>query len=245
MPLSLIPQVFYDLIARVIPGMVLLTMWYLTILGPNKAIDAITMISSQSNQNIFNFWSFAVLLTISYLVGIILDEIWTLTFRRIKRQERRRRRVKYIDRCLVQNDQIRKCLGEPELGLERRDLPPLHILHDHLRFHSQSESYRLLKLRAEARLSKILFTGFFLLPVINVLFWYWDSRLLMLDRIVLELALIVAIVILWRAGDRFEKFYIGGTYTSWLLHSFPIQPPKRTHPHLLHLGDAPVEETSA
>lgn len=241
MPLSLIPQVFYDLIARVIPGFVVIMMWYLTILGPNKAMDTINTVSSQSNQTVFSFWSFAVLLTISYLIGLILEELWYLTFGRIKRNRRSPRQAEHIDWCITQHEKIRKCLREPELGLQRQDLPPLHIVHDHLRLHSQSEAYRLVKLRAEARLSETLFTGLLPLPVVNILFWYRDSRLLMLDRIVLELALILAIVILWRASDRFHKFYVGGTYTSWLLHSFPVHPPKPMEAPPPHTDNAPAE----
>jgi len=241
MPLNLIPEFFYDLIGRVIPGFVVIIMWYLTILGPNKAIDTITRVSSQSNQPIFNLWSFSILLAIAYLLGLILEEIWSVTFWRIKGNKRGSREAQQIDWCIAEYERVRKCLGQPELGLQRQDLPPIQIVQDHLRLHSQSEAYRLVKLRAETRLSDTLFTGLLLLPVINVLFWYRDSRFLMLDRIFLELALILAIVILWRAGDSFHRFYVGGTHMSWLLYSFPIHPPKQIEASPTHPSDAPAD----
>ena len=241
MPLSLIPQVFYDLIARVIPGFIVIMMWYLTILGPNKAVNAFLTVSSQPDQSIFNFWSFAALLTVSYLIGLILDELWRSTFRRIKSKKRRLAQAEHIDWCIAQNDQIRKCLGQPALGLEGQDLPPVHVMHDHLRLHSESEAYRLLKLQAEARLCEALFAGLLLLPAINALFWYRDFKWLVLDRMALELALIVALVTFWKASDRFEQFYTGGTCTSWLLRSFPIEPLKPAQAHLRRSGDAADE----
>lgn len=241
MPLSLVPQVFYDLIARVIPGFVLIMMWYLTILGPNKAIDTIITISSEPGQSVFSFWSFAMLVILSYVLGFVLDELRSLTFGRIRRQSLKRKRRKYVESCIAHDSKIRKCFGGPALELENQDLPPLHTIHDHLRLHSQSEAYRLLKLRAEARLSEVIFTGFSPLPLINILFWYKDSKLLMLDRMVLELVLIIAMIAFWRASNRFQKFYITGVYTSWLFYSFPIGPLKRTETHRRQAGDTADE----
>lgn len=41
MPLSVVPQIFYDLIARVIPGSAILILGYLTWLGPAKATQTL------------------------------------------------------------------------------------------------------------------------------------------------------------------------------------------------------------
>jgi len=226
MPLSLIPQVFFDLIARVIPGCVVVITWYLTILGPNKALN--TIITASSKQNIFNFWSFALLIILSYILGLILNELWSLTFKRIKDKILKGKKKKYIESCISENNKIRKCFGESELRLTHEDLPSLHVIHDHLRLFSDSEAYRLLKLRAEARLCEALFTGLLPLPIINILFWYNYSRLFMMDRFFIELTAIVAIIVFWRKSNRFEKFYIRGTCISWLFFNFPIGPLKRT-----------------
>lgn len=228
MPLNLIPQVFYDFIARVIPGFVVIATWYLAILGPNKAIDTIITISSKSDQSLFNFWSFSVVIILSYVLGFVLDELQSLTFGRIKKKNQRRTELRYIRSCITHDGKIRKCFGESALEIKSRDLPSFHIVLDHLRLQSQSEAYRLLKLRAEAQLCDVLFTGLSPLLVVNILFWYRDSQLLMLDRIVLELVLIGAMIAFWRASDRFQKFYITGTLTSWLFSSFPIGPLERT-----------------
>ena len=224
MLLNLIPQVFYDFIARVIPGFVVIATWYLAILGPNKAIDTITTISSKSSQSLFNFWSFSVVIVLSYMLGFVLDELRSLTFGRIKKKYLKRMRPEYIRRCIVEDGKIRKCFGKSALKIKSRDLPPFHAIHDHLRLRSQSEAYRLLKLRAEARLCDVLFTGLSPLPAINILFWHRDSQLLMLDRIVLELVLIGAMIAFWRASDKLQQFYRTGTLRSWLFSSFPVGP---------------------
>jgi len=225
MPLTLIPQVFFDLIARIIPGLAIVIAWYVTTLGPNKTLD--TLVTASSKQNILNFWSFALLTILSYLLGFILNELWSLTFGRIKRRVFREKTGKYLESCLADNDKMRKCFGESELGLTIEDFPALHIIHDHLRLYSDSEGYRLLKLRAEARLSEALFIGLLLLPIINIVCWYYDSQLFMLDRFVLELLLVVAIITFWRKSNQFERFYITGTCTSWLFFSFPVGPLKQ------------------
>ena len=225
MPLSVVPQVFYDLIARVVPGAVVAIMWYLTILGPKKAIN--TLITILSKQNLISLWSFALLIMLAYVLGFILNGLWDLTFRKIKRKTSEERKSRHLRSNIAQYDRIRKCFGRPGLEFGHEDLPSIHTMHDHLRLRSDSEAYRLVKLRAERTLCEALFTGIFLLPIVNILFWYNDGNLLMLDRIALELVVIVAILTFWRGVNKLGKFYVGGTCTSWLLLNFPIGPDKQ------------------
>jgi hypothetical protein len=274
MDFGFIPQVFYDLIARVIPGTVVIIVWYLTILGPNKAAETIT--EAASNKNIFNFWALALMFMLSYVLGFILQETWASTFKKKRektdddkedrektdddkedrektdddkedrektdddKEDREKTDDDKEDREKADDDKkdpkltsidrynkVRKCFGEPELEFGSKDLPDSHIMIDQIRPHSASEAYRLLKLRAETRLCEGLFVGLFLLPVINILFWYYDDELLMLDRAILELVVIIAIITLWRARNRHEELYRDRTSASWLSISFPVGPRKQ------------------
>lgn len=222
MPLSLIPQVFFDLIARVIPGCVLVITGYLTILGPKKAIDAI--VSASATQSIVNFWSLVLLIIFAYVSGLIFNELWYLTFEKIRSTRVKENHKRYLGSCIAEYNKIRKCFGESELSLRGKDLPPVHVMHDHVRLRSQSEAYRLLKLRAEVYLFDTLFTGFMVLAMTNILVWYHDAKLFALDRAALELAMMVVMLTFWRGGDKLEKFYRNGTCMAWLLLSFPIGP---------------------
>ena len=250
MNLDLVPQIFYDLIARVIPGFVLILAWYLTVRGPNKALRE--MIRILSNQNLTNFWSLSLLIVVSYVLGFILKELWSLTIQNLISKRTIKNRRKYKNDAIAQYNRARKCLGKPALGFKRKELPATHTMFDDVRRDSSSEGHRLLKLQAEAHLCEALFTGFVLLPIINTVLWYKELTVFMFDRTVWalaqqreiacivqlgafilhravwELALVVVLVSLWRARKRSAQFYAGGTYGAWLALRFPIDAQEST-----------------
>ena len=213
---NLVPQVFYDVVARIMPGFVSIIAWYLVILGPNQAIYNLT-----TDQKILNLGSFTWLVTFSYVLGFILKESWNLTLRKLKQKTTVKQNS--IEQC----NKHRECLKEPKLPLKSQNLPATHVMHDYVRIYLPSEGARLLKLRAERDLCGALFTGLFLLPVVNALLWYLDHRQLASDRVFLEMITVAALVALWTANSRFQKFYKGGTCTSWLLLCFPVDPLKQ------------------
>jgi hypothetical protein len=66
MPLNLIPQIFYDLISRVIPGTVLLISWYISsiwLIKDPKFINGIL-----ANKSLFNFWHVSSFFILSYIL---------------------------------------------------------------------------------------------------------------------------------------------------------------------------------
>jgi len=50
-------------------------------------------------------------------------------------------------------------------------------MHDNLRLHSESEAYRLLKVRAEIRMCEVLFMGLLITLFINIVFWVSDFKI--------------------------------------------------------------------
>lgn len=242
MPLDLIPQVFYDLIARIIPGTVLIIASYLTVLGPKKAIDTLVSVAVTipPERKILNVWLFALLMILAYVLSMIVHELWSLASKAItsvdKKNQKKEKKSKEKKKeppkrvCFEQDGKIRKCFEEPALGFESSDLPATHVMHDHLRLYSPSEAYRLLKLRAERNLCEVLFTGFLLLALVNILLWYHEFKWPIPDWTVLELALVLGLVTLWNGRKRFDELYRKGTCTAWLLLNFPVGTHKQTDP---------------
>ncbi|HHT9138392.1 MAG TPA: hypothetical protein ACFYEK_14260 [Candidatus Wunengus sp. YC60] len=82
MPWSVIPQIFYDLIARVVPGATVLLLGYLTLFGPTRAIKTFFIESSQ--KNICNIGTFIPIFILAYILGFILRELWVIVYKKIQ-----------------------------------------------------------------------------------------------------------------------------------------------------------------
>ena len=113
------------------------------------------------------------------------------------------------------------------------DLPPTHIMNNHLRHYSEAQVYRLVKIRAEQNLCQSIFTGFFLLVIINLLFWfveelmninYWFAvtKISAIDRAISALLLLLGMHIFWQQAIKLRRHYLHGTATQWLLSYFPV-----------------------
>lgn len=226
MPLSLIPQIFFDLIARIIPGAIFLILIYPSLVGYQQALEY--LFSNSGKSGIINIWSFFLLIIFAYIIGFILGQLSTLTIGKIRENSRKKRNLKSIKTCVEENNNIRKCFNENVLKIDHREIPPTYVMHDHLRFYSPSEAYRLLKLRAESRLCEVLILGFFILIAMNIMTWFYEPKILIVDRIVFTLLMILGICTLWIRGNTFEMYYVSGTCRLWLFYSFPFESLKKT-----------------
>lgn len=225
MPWSVIPQIFYDLIARVIPGATVLLLGYLTLFGPTRAIKSFFIESSQ--ENIFNFGTFIPIFILAYILGFILRELWVIAFKKIQKKWPSQLKEDQIESAIDYHNKIRVIHGKKPLNVKKGDLPPIHIMHDQIRLFSDSEGYRLLKLRAEQRLCHTLVIGVLLLAMINVGCWITEAKLFILERVLLAIILPVVIYIFWRRSNKFERYYEHGTCTQWLLLNFPVKPKQK------------------
>jgi hypothetical protein len=288
MPWNIIPQIFYDFIARVTPGAVTLIIGLLVYLGPAKAINAVLITSSK--QNILSFGISIVGILISYVLGFMFSELWGSLFKPFHERWTSKTEAKFkltknaleqlkntgvphamIEKLELLNNEfkgedeflnvMKKHIGEEQflpyqnvilkytmqqrnpiqaairyhnkirdaVGMEHvsfikeDELPPVHIMHDHLRLLSEAEGYRLLKLRAERDMGRALSIGFFLLAVLNIGYWFSEARLFAIDRMLLEIFLFFAIWAFWRQSAKFENYYIHGTCTQWLLTICPVK----------------------
>jgi hypothetical protein len=80
----LIPQLFYDLIGRVIPGATLISCAFFLFKGPAKGLQILTTWSFQTNTSVPSVKSGFILLgtlLASYIVGSLLGGIWFRVYR--------------------------------------------------------------------------------------------------------------------------------------------------------------------
>ena len=224
MNLDFIPQVFYDLISRVIPGMVTALAWYVTLRSPRQAAQTIGAILT--NDKLSGWGSFTLLAVLSYVLGFILRELWSLTFDNLFEDRMKEREKRARLSSLAEYGKARANQKKPDLGLAYEALPFTHTMLDDVRRRSPSEGHRLLKLRAEAHLCEGLFAGLVLLPILNVVLWLILPEARLLDPAVLELLLIVALIALWRAGRRLDNYHHSGTCGAWLALNDPLEEQK-------------------
>ena len=222
MPWSVIPQIFYDLIARVVPGATILLLGYLTLLGPTKARH--TFFVEVSQINTFKLGTYIPLFIVAYILGFILRELWVIAYKNIQKKWPSQPKEDQIESAIDYHNKIRVIHGKKPLNVKKADLPPIYIMHDQIRLFSDSEGYRLLKLRAEQRLCHAVVIGVLILAMMNVGCWINDAKLFILERVLLVMIFPVIIYVFWRRSHKFGNYYEQGTCTQWLLLNFPVKP---------------------
>lgn len=80
MNFDLVPQVFYDLIARIVPGFVVAAAWYLAVRDTAKWTKDISDVLAM--PNVTSIGSLLLLIAFAYVFGFILRELWSLVFKR-------------------------------------------------------------------------------------------------------------------------------------------------------------------
>lgn len=161
------------------------------------------------------------LFILAYILGIVLHELWVIVFKKNMKEEKKEDQIKS---AIDYHNKIRTIHGQEPLNVKKDNLPPIHILHDYIRLFSDSEGYRLLKLRAEQRLCHVLVIGASILAIMNIGRWIYDAKLYMPERVWLAIIFPVIICVFWRRSYKSENYYIQGTCTQWLFVCFPIMP---------------------
>src|SRR5689334_931684 len=193
---NLIPQVFYDLLARVIPGAALITLTFIVLFGPKPFADFV--LKSPEGDKLFST-SFLLLWGLgSYLTGFLLDRLWDMTLGRLASLRDTKTEAHCQQECLAEHNRVQKALKHPELDIVPGSLPRAFVMRDHLRQIAPEEVSRLNKVRAERRLCQVLLLGFFTLLVVNGVYLLIQLEVI---RLVIEILLVVAIVACW-GGER-------------------------------------------
>lgn len=228
MPLSLIPQIFFDLIARIAPGFASILLITLSIAGPEKVLTELTKSTSP------NYFSVSVILLVaSYLFGFVLTYLWGAIIENPFKKKVAPKIKKYTEEALTDHAKVSKILVNTAIPISIKDLPAVHEMHNQIRNKSESEGYRLLKIRGEVRLCQNIVIGttisFFLNLFYGLLIILRSGTLFYIaDRINFAVLLVALGFIFYRSAQKYESIYSGGTIRAWLLLRFPFVDSKKT-----------------
>jgi hypothetical protein len=136
------------------------------------------------------------------------------------------------DECLEETNKIRKSFNEEEIKFQY--IPDIYVMHDHLRLFSDSESYRFLKLRAEARMCEALALGYLILALINLFLILATIKSINYQSLILEFIAITFVILFYSRAKRNYYYYFRGTCRTWLLVASPIKKFKQEIPNFNH-----------
>ncbi len=210
---NLVPQVFYDLVARVMPGGVLIVASTLVITGPSDAIGLIT--KPNDNTELFSIGAFLIGILLAYAIGIIVGQLWEITIGRTIRKTLAQEERSCKDTCLAEHNLLLKQVGRPEVNLEASNLPRVSTMREHLRIVAPQDAARLLKVRGEYRSCEVLCIGFLTLLAINSLVLRYDPSI---ERMTLEALLAIAVPICWTKVFGLRRHFVNGATIFWLTY---------------------------
>lgn len=183
---NLIPEVYYDLIGRIIPGMLLLLTVIIVILGPVGAIDLFL-----GGSVSLNAWLAILFLLASYVTAIVLANVWGMA-------------SDFVSRIL--RVMFRK--GKPPLHANQDNgIDEWAVFFYKLRKRAPSEASRLLKLQAEQNMCDVLITGLSLLWLVNLWIWLSEPLDISNDRFWLLIGILLSFFSFWRWRGSLKVVY--------------------------------------
>ena len=206
-----IPQVYYDFLARVIPGSaVVLGALYLRH-GPSRGINfAFRVICEQEHSWVCRF---GIGLLAAYVIGLILGELGEFLAGRVLRRRDSELEKGFMRECLDDHSRALQAAGREPVTLQLDDLPDADVMAEQLTVVDHYSGSRLLALSAERRMCLVLAFGFFMLAVGNLLAYSAD---LIPKRLVVEGLLLLSMLILWRRAMRLHERVVRKTCIAWL-----------------------------
>ena len=206
-----IPQVYYDFLARIIPGSaVILGALYLRH-GPSRGINfAFRVICEQEHSWVCRF---GIGLLAAYLIGLILGELGEFLAGRVLRRRDSELEKGFMRECLDEHSRALEAVGREPVTLPPDDLPDSGLMAEQVTVVDHYSGSRLLALSAERRLCLVLAFGFFILAAGNLLAYAAD---LIPKRLVVEGLLVLSVLVLWRRGMRLHERLVRRTCIAWL-----------------------------
>ena len=191
---SLIPQLGYDIIARFMPGIFIIFLFVITIVGSFSKFNNTLL----DNINQFNFWFFILLLVFSYVISIILFGI-SLFYKKLVKIIISKSK-KNVPDVLENTDTI------------KGDKVSQAYKYDSIRVKSKDAGGRLLKLRAEGHSAQISITGLVLCFILNI---YMMINTISIFRIFLAITIFLSIIGLFSFLYYIKKRYVVNLENHW------------------------------
>lgn len=210
-----VPQVFFDLIARVAPGAFLfLCAYFLVLNNPQNFTaeldNALTRFKQEEGAKTIIFFSFIFM---SYILAAVLEGIY-----RILKKVFYSKWKKYLGRQIKDTETVAlkyinmKCTEDVEI---KNDIfPDIFIMYDSTRLLNPSTGSRLVKLRAEYYMARVIVIGLFVLAIINLFTITSRSGILFFA---IEILLCFLIVIFGTMFFQRRKTFLWGVHNHWVL----------------------------
>jgi hypothetical protein len=206
-----IPQIFYDLIARIVPGMTILTTSYFVYRGSDITTEdirlALNWFTSNDTHIIFVFLSFIL---VSYILALIIEGLGMFLELRFKIFSRKYSAGEYNDIIGNVSDDFKT---SNILQLPNFSFASIPIMLDFIRMKEPGVGSRLVKLRAESNMCRILILGWSVLLFCNIFNFQKSSYL----TIFIEILLIVAIGTSFHLYKHLRERYLWGLCNHWVL----------------------------
>jgi len=145
---EVIPEIFFDLVARVVPGSLLLLTAFLVSQGPEKGLPDLVRYASSAG-----FGSVLAFALVAYFIAVVLKQAWCFLGSRVRRTSSKgsssEERIYQVYSAVRVKDQVSRA----------NHLPDRRIMFSCIRHSLPEEGLRLLKIQAEKNLCEVVLPG--------------------------------------------------------------------------------------
>lgn len=192
--IEVVPQISYDIIGRIIPGVIVIFSLVITILGPTPALAQIDAWVIHPDPSLSG-WTVVLFVVAGYVLAVILEGIWYL--------------LKPLLRLGKKKSKDTGKEYQPDLKN-----PPFALKYDAIREKSPRAGARIVKLSAEMTLGRLLAVGWSICAAVNV---YFLIASFSLARLWLEVAFIVGIVAASSFRNQIADLQTKSVKDHWLI----------------------------
>jgi hypothetical protein len=162
---EVVPEIFFDLVARVVPGSLLLLMALLVAQGPKAGVRELGEYVSAAGVNSVLAFTLA-----AYFTAVVLKQVWRFLAARVTKKRKR------SDKNAEQDDLYRvySAVRVKSPVARAEELPESRIVLACIRRSLPEEGLRLLKIQAEKDLCEVLLPGLIALSLLDGWFLFSD-----------------------------------------------------------------------